>query len=124
MKFAVVAALMAVALPAPALAAEWVLVSNSANGDQHLIDIQSIRTMPNGYKRAWKRADYLEPAENGNTGYKSFDEYDCNGGRKRLLQATMFRGIEVSTTVNSPGNWDYILPDSNAESLFNFVCRK
>jgi hypothetical protein len=55
MKFAVSASLLVTALSAPALASDWVLVAESVRDSKYYIDRQSIRTMPNGYKRAWER---------------------------------------------------------------------
>ena len=128
MKFAVFTALVAATLAAPVLAADWVFITESAsNKDKYYIDRQSIRLMPNGYKRAWVRNDYNKPSEFGDTSSKLYYEYDCNQGRRRILSASFYKGEEVTTSakpVGSNAEWSYILPDSVSESLFEFVCRK
>ncbi len=128
MKFAVLAALMAIALPAPALAAEWVFVGESvANKDRSYIDRQSIRLMPNGYKRAWVRTDYNTPNEFGDTSSKIYHEFDCNQGRRRMLHSNFYKGEEVTTSANPVGanaEWTYPSPDSLAEAWLEFACRR
>jgi len=127
MKFAVLAALMAVALPAPALAADWVLVGENVSDDKYYIDRQSIRLMPNGYKRAWIRSVYNTPSKFGDTSAKVYHEYDCSQGRRRMLTSTYYKGEEVTgsgNTVGSNAEWQYSSPESIGEILFNFVCRK
>jgi hypothetical protein len=122
MKLAVFAALMATALPAPVLAADWVFLSENTGGDKFYIDRQSIRTMPNGYKRAWRRTIVGQPKEFGDTLTRFFSEYDCSGGRDRSLQGTAFKGEEITTTRNTPGEWSYVAPETIGEAMLNFVC--
>jgi hypothetical protein len=125
MKFAVLAALMAIAMPAPALAADWVLVDvGSADGTKFYIDRLSMRTMPNGYKRAWNKRDFSKADKDGDTGVKGYDEYDCIEKRSRNISFTFFKGKQPTTTSNEVSKWDYVMPDSTAESLLIFVCRK
>ena len=91
MKFAVLVALMAIAMPAPALAADWVLVSESTNGDKYFVDRQSVRTLPDGYQRVWIQSSYLKTDPDEPNGSKYFKELDCTGGRERNLQSTNLR---------------------------------
>ena len=77
MKFAVLVALMAITLPVPAFAADWVLISNDELWGKVYIDRQSVRTMPNGYKRAWRKRDLAKVDEYGTIQSKVYDEYDC-----------------------------------------------
>ena len=124
MKFAVFAALMAIALPAPALAADWVLAAESISDDKYYIDRQSIHATPNGYKRAWILVYYAGPDQVGVTGYRKFQELDCARGRDRGLQITFYKGKKVLGTNTTPADWTYIVPETNGEALFNFICRK
>ena len=123
-KIAQIVALMAIALPAPALAADWVWVSDSANGDKYFVDRQSVRTMPNGYKRAWIRSSYSKPDPDGTTGSRYFKELDCTEGRDRNLQSTFFKGEKNWGTDYNPTKWAYIEPETNGEAMFKFICRK
>ncbi len=122
MKFAVFAALVAIALPVPAFAADWVLVSESSDGGKLYIDRQSIRAMPNGYKRAWNRAHFAKPDRAGNTGFRTFDEFDCTGGRSRRLQWTLFKEEEILSTDSGPAEWKFVAPETIAEAQLNFIC--
>jgi len=128
MKFAALTALVAIALPAPAFASDWVFVDESvASKDRYYIDRQSIRLMPNGYKRAWVRTDHNMPDKFGDTSAKVYYEHDCNQGRRRMLTSTYYKGEEVTTsgnTVGSNAEWTYPSPDSIAETLLNLVCRR
>ncbi len=122
MKFAVFASLMATALSAPAFASDWVLVAESVRDSKYYIDRQSIRTMPNGYKRAWERHNYDKPTKYGDTSSRHFIEYDCSGGRYRFLSGTYFKGEEVTTMDSTIREWNYVAPDTIAEGSLNFVC--
>ena len=128
MKFAVFTALVAATLAAPVLAADWVFIAESVGiKDKFYIDRQSIRLMPNGYKRAWERNDYNTPNEFGDTSSKIYHEYDCNQGRRRMLHSNFYKGEEVTTSSNPVGSnaeWIYNAPDSVADYFLKFVCRK
>lgn len=50
---ALTAALIASTASTAAIGANWVIVAESNSGDVFTVDSTSIRTMPNGYKRAW-----------------------------------------------------------------------
>ena len=124
MKFAVLTTLIAIALPAPALAADWVLVGANVSGTEVYVDLQSIRTMPNGYKRAWRRFDLKIPDKDGDDVYTAYQEFDCVEKRARPLSKIFRNGEQVTYTQNAVGEWSYASPDSVAESLLIFVCRK
>ena len=116
------AALIATTLSSAAVAADWVLVTASTDGTLGYVDRESIRTMPNGYKRAWMRIVYAEPIDYGITSAEVFKEFDCRERRSRYLQSIFLKGKEVTTTVNRPSDWDYHRPDSAAEGLLEYVC--
>jgi surface antigen len=124
MKLAALTALMAATLSAPALAAEWVDIGTNVNNTKYKIDIKSIRTMSNGYKRAWIQAIYELPTKFGDTSSKTYYEYDCNLGRFRGLSSVNFSGDKVSTTESNVDNWTYSAPESMAEFQLKLVCRK
>ena len=125
MKFAVLAALIAATLAAPVLASDWVEIGVSGfDGTKYYIDRLSMRTMPNGYKRAWYKRDFSKADKDGDTGVTGYDEYDCIEKRLRNISFTFFKGKQPTTTSNEVSKWDYVMPDSVAESLLIFVCRK
>jgi hypothetical protein len=120
--FALIGTLVVLALPAPVLAADWVLVGEYTQFGQYYIDRQSIRMMPNGYKRAWEQIIYAQPDKFRDTSSKGFIEYDCNSGRTRSLALRFFKGNEVTTILDTPRDWKYVTPESFGEKPFNFVC--
>ena len=123
MKFAVLTALVAATLSAPVLAADWVLVGQgAASNAKFYIDRQSIRTMPNGYKRAWMRTIFPQPTNLGWSVFRVLKECDCSGGRFRYLQQTYLRGEEIITTVNTVSEWSFVEPEAVDEATLNFVC--
>lgn len=118
---ALAAAMMAATAPTAAIAADWVYL-DSGGGRDFYIDRESIRTMPNGNKRAWLEIVRHNPDKFGDTSSKSLTEFDCREGRYRLLQSTYFKGERVTTTDAITSEWRYASPDSLAESLLNYVC--
>jgi len=123
MKLAVFAALLAIALPAPAFAADWVLVGQgAASNAKSYIDRQSIRTTPNGYKRAWMKTIHAQPTNLGVSVSRILKECDCSGGRFRYLQQTYLRDEEIITTVNTTSEWYFVEPEAVDEATLNFVC--
>ena len=121
MKLAVLTALMAIALPAPAFAADWILLGSS-RGSKFYIDRQSIRTMPNGHKRVWSRYEYNSPNNLEFTSSKNYTEFDCIQDRRLELSSTFYKDEDVKITVDSIEKWDFITPETVGESEFNYVC--
>ena len=119
-----IAALIAATLPTAAMAADWVLVNAAPAGNKiFYIDQDSIRTMPNGNKRAWERGNWSEPDQEGDTGYLALSEYDCREGRKRELQSTWFKREAITGNYNIISEWSYVVaPETIGESLLNYVC--
>lgn len=121
-KIYLTAALIAATLSTAALAADWVLVGRNANGEIFGVDRDSIRTMSNGYKRAWSRVVYAKPNEWGDTSAKSLMEFDCREWRFRILQATFIKGDQVTSTISEITEWRYAEPETAGEEQLNFVC--
>jgi hypothetical protein len=122
MKFAVFAVLVAIALPAPAFTADWVLVSTAATGDKYYIDRQSVRTMPNGYKRAWEQVIYAQPDKYGDTDSVEFREYDCIDDRSRILSSRFYKNSVNTAILDKTSGWRNVAPETIAEKPFKFVC--
>lgn len=116
------AALIAATLSTAAIAADWVFVGKNDRGSTFYIDRGSIRTTPNGYKRAWVRTDFSKPERNGDTGFRSLYEHDCLEGKHRELQADMLKGDTPSDSSYSTRDWVYVRPDTLGETVLNFVC--
>jgi len=115
------AALIATTLSSAAVAANWVLVIDSGGGTV-FVDRESIRTQPNGYKRAWTRYVYAEPIENVVTSAEIFKEFDCRERRSRSIQNILLKGDSIFDQFRSTEDWIYERPDSNGEVLLEYVC--
>ena len=124
MKLAVLTTLIAIALPVPAFAADWVLISNDELWGKVYIDRQSIRTMPNGYKRAWRKRDLTKVDDYGTIQSKVYDEYDCIQTRDRTLNMIIYKENGTLNTYNKISDWNYVAPETKGETLLKFVCRK
>lgn len=122
MKRSLFAAVAITVMSAPVSAADWVQVSKAANGDMYFVDSQSIRTMPSGYKRAWRRTVFGKPLNGGVTSARTLDEFDCKEGRRRTIQWTYFKEEEIKSSYSHADNWTYVAPDTSGEDLQNYVC--
>lgn len=122
MKFAVFASLLVASLSAPALAADWVLVSTNAREDTFYIDSKSVRTASNGYKRALELTVYRQSDKFGDTSSQELVEYDCSGGRRRVLRSAFFSGQRI--TASGPGDAKWITHEFNSsgQNILKFVC--
>ena len=126
-KLTLITALIATTLSSAAVAADWVRVGAGVAGNIFYVDRESIRTMPNGYKRAWVRVVYSEPI-NGPAGVADTSEvlmeYDCDEGRSRSIELTFFRGDEFVIRERDASGWSYIRPDSVSNTFMEYVCSR
>ena len=124
MKLAVLTTLVAAALSAPALAADWMLPGENINDSRFYIGRQSIRTMPNGSQRAWYTRELEIPNKFGNTWPKSYNEYNCIQRRDRNLSLITFNDESITNTRNEITEWKHAPPVSGIEALLQFFCGK
>ena len=120
MKLAVLAALIAIALPAPASASDWALVMRTAGNDRWYVNRQSIQTMSNGHKAAWIWV-YFGKINNTGTRMRFLFEFNCSLRAFRDLNTELFYGKNLTGRDDAPGNWQYTPPASKSP-LINFVC--
>jgi hypothetical protein len=119
---ALTAAMIAATAPTAAIAADWVFVGASTEGNTFYIDSESIGTLPNGYKRAWVRIYLSKPDADRNTAARVLMAFDCHGARRRTLQLAWFSVEKVTSTHNSPDDWLHIAPETPGEMMLNYVC--
>lgn len=121
-KLTLITALIATTLSSAAVASDWVLVGAGIDGTTFYVDRESIRTQPNGYKRAWRRTIYGEPNEFGDTSSEVFVEFGCKESRSRFLRQIYFKGTQITDSVSGTTEWKYARPDSAGEILLEYVC--
>lgn len=123
-KLNLTSALIAACLSGSAIAEDWVKVAVNESSNEFFIDRDTIRTLPNGYKRAWGRGVYAKPSAGGNIGHIVYEEYECREGSKRTLQLSFLKpgGDREYVNLSNPQPWRYVEPGSIPEIVFNFVC--
>ena len=125
---------------------DWELVAESENL-KYYIDKQSIEeytgtccwyallpryvdkgfeSPPNKSVRAWIKKISKTPKQSKAPEELDYQEDDCTKSRSRLLHLTKLYpdGINESFNLNSVIKWDYILPDTIAELLHKYLCKK
>ena len=125
---------------------DWELVAESENL-KYYIDKQSIEeytitccwyalfpryvdkgfeSPPNRSIRAWIKKISKTPKQFEAIEELDYQEDDCTKSRSRLLHLTKIYpdGINESSNLNSVIKWDYIPPDTVAELLHKYLCKK
>jgi hypothetical protein len=114
---------------APSFAyADWTVFSRN-DGITFYYDKSTIKT-DNQYKKVWTLIDFKEAKLNSTQKpFKSITTYwllDCKQDRQKLLQLTQYNqnmadGGSVRT-VSTPGDWEYVEPQSVANTLQKLIC--
>lgn len=116
----------AIAAAGPACA-EWLEVHGDA-GITWFMDYSSLRV--NGYnRRIWLLRDYVLPKNDKDGSYqsvKTFEEFDCNEDRNRLLQFTAYSkkqgGGRPIFSSSIPGEWRYNTPETSGKTIADAIC--
>ena len=111
--------------------AEWTRVTESADGDiTAYADSETIKRKGSKVKM-WSMNDYKTVHSLDNGGYlsgASYDEYDCKGGTKRMLDLYLYSGnmrqgdIVYSSTTKDEA--ESVMPGSINETLLIIACGK
>lgn len=108
-----------------AVAADWVEVGS--NKDQILYGDADSRIS----NRAWFKTDYFKPQKLSNGKFYKSDmalvEADCvGGGRFQLLSEVYYSssGKVVDSYTPRYPEYQYVIPGSAGESVYNFICHK
>lgn len=120
-KLALAGAFVSAALPKSANAADWIVLADIGAGTL-FVDQESIRTMPDGRKRAWSLIQFVDPGPEGMTAARMYMEYDCREGRTLLLQLTSMSGEKILSTESPPARWSYAAPETVGEKALNYIC--
>ncbi len=123
MKLAVFAAPMALALPAPAVAADWVWVAETTAGHRHFIDVSRIMRISPNIVRWWEKVEYKNHPENWSSDI-TLVEAECSERKSRNLSINVYYLNGNNESTSQPSNWKYVVPDTVRETKFDFVCRK
>tara|TARA_B100000953_G_scaffold297658_1_gene292919 strand:- start:261 stop:644 length:384 start_codon:yes stop_codon:yes gene_type:complete len=104
---------------------EWVKVTESATGNTHYVDTDTIKEH-NGYVYWWELNDYLKPDKWGDMSHKVYRQGDCDVNRDKPLSYIYYKqrmGEGKSEVYNPPNpEWSYPPPESIGESISNYVC--
>jgi hypothetical protein len=108
---------------------QWTVMSQDDQDNPSLLDLATIRHLPNGNQTVWGMLNWSLPQQSSDGNYLSVRlhiEFDCTGERARALQLTAFSeqmglGREVSRK-NSPTAFEDIPTDTARRSWFEWVC--
>ena len=114
---------------ATAANAEWVLVSEGANGNKTYSD-PATKKRTGDVVRMWGITDYAKPEFADGKSFQStryYSQNDCAERTSQALQLTAFVGRmgtgERHGGFNTPGNKSYVEPGTVAEKMLNFACK-
>ncbi|MEO8134487.1 MAG: surface-adhesin E family protein [Betaproteobacteria bacterium] len=109
---------------APAVA-DWVKVLETDIVDQY-VDPATIHR-DGDLRKAWRLQNLKSPTPDGQQSLRLLSEYDCKGGRMRILLGSSYTGpmatgqsLFLGAGVES--EWDRVPPDSMGELVLKYVC--
>ena len=118
-----------------AQAADWVYyATGSADGCSFYYDPQSIKRVSEDIVQVWEKKVFTEkdakkainelgPEFKELSFDKCLKEFNCNEKKSRTLSVIYYnKDGGVIESVSSASSWDFVVPDSGVEALFNIVC--
>jgi hypothetical protein len=111
---------LAFSWPLPAVAANWVKVVQNDDKTAYL-DTSSIAT-EEGYKTAWTKWIY---SSGDYTEARYLVLYNCESRKTAVRSGVMYKrdGTSISANANDYElKWEYVVPDTLGEDVFNAVC--
>ncbi len=134
MRKIILATIALVLLSSVGYGADWKLIGTSWETDYYY-DPQSVQLLSKDIVRVWMKKSYGEKRvqeyikgigpEFKELSYdESLIEFDCSENKNRLLTFSYYNqdGGVISTFTPDPSSWNFIVPDSILEALFNIVC--
>lgn len=119
-------AVFALGLATPAVAEDWVRLSDDSNNTDPVFGDADSRTD----NRAWFQYRYAKPQKHDNGKFyntvKALEEMDCRGKRHRILTATVYSksGKSIDSATPSYAEWRYVTPGTVGEANYEFVCNR
>lgn len=106
--------------------ADWVKVSETDEVTFY-IDPATIRKDGN-LRRVWEIQDLKKPDKEGVMSRRGLLEYDCKDERDRVLSFSAhsdpMAGGKLLFSLNEPGKWDYIPPETLRRTTMRIACAK
>lgn len=113
---------------------DWVFYVTAADGNNYYYDSQSIKWVSKDIVQVWEKTVYTEKGvpdmiKKYGPEYKELScgiglfEFNCSEKKSRGLSLT-YHNHHGSVIYSAPrdSSWDFIIPESVSESLFNIVC--
>ena len=124
MKIIIIAILL---FPVIANASNWMFVSKSTVGESYFIDTQSM--MFNGNEVSfWAKVNYKVRNKYGDLSSKEQWTMNCRTKESNLMYMTSYSDFDNRGKINGsykvPVDWSPIPPDTTAEEILKFVCKK
>ena len=104
---------------------EWIYVTKTVSGDTFYYDKDRVRKSGK-YLYFWMLVDVIKPIRGGLSS-KSYFQLDCSMLRFKNLNFQLYNksmGEGEMRDVTPEDKWEYPLPDSVFESMYNKVCEE
>ena len=101
----------------------WVVGAAADHSDITFVDTARIERR-GSIVRSWV-ATFFNPSDNDREYYEqivSLYEYDCEGGRYRIIQSTAYGWNDEPHAGGTRWEWRYSTPDTHGERVLRFAC--
>jgi hypothetical protein len=104
--------------------ADWIPYA-SRDGSTFYADTNTVRSIGK-FRRVWALRNLSVPTEDGIQSRRTLIEFDCKQEAYRNLSLTRFKGPmasgEIAESINVPGEWKYVPPQTHLQLLLAVVC--
>ena len=122
MKKTLLLLMLGAALPAYA---EWVKMAEAKRGNVFYVDPTTVSIVENR-RIVLEMIDYKRPDRDGDRSVRINREYDCEGARYQVQNATYHRGPmgtgDESTSIVGTMGWTGIDPNTPARAILDYLC--
>jgi hypothetical protein len=111
------------------VAADWIKVEATSDGDVYYIDLTTIRKQ-GSRRKVWELIDLSEPGPKGERSMRIYSEYDCKDTTKRILTFSEHSSSKANGRVIDdnygirPSDFSAIPPQTVAETVKSILCDK
>jgi hypothetical protein len=110
--------------------AQWILVSESDDGQEKFFIEKKSITQINQYIRVWVKVEFTSKSimstNNNIRSARVYEEYDCREKKFRKLSVEFFKQpnlIDQQAKIDEQASWTFVAPESNNEGRLIFVCK-
>ena len=105
--------------------ADWVRIAEAKRGNVFYVDPSTV-SINESRRVVLEMIDYKRPDRDGDRSVRINREYDCQGVRYQVQNATYYRGPmgtgDVSTSIVGTMGWTEIDPNTPARAILDYLC--